>query len=329
MAWSQEFSADSLLIWADNVFVLASSAETLQTRLNDIEAAFGALRLSFSSDSLEVLANPHVPEHPPFRLHGSGQEFSLVPSMRVLGVRLDSVASTSTQVSFRLAEAQKVYGRLRPLLGCRRIPAPERIFRFYQAVGASAVFGAGLWTLGRTTRQQIEAQELRWLRCMGHVRKGEDEPWIPFYRRRRREAERLRRLNGFETIWHRACSAVHGWAGHLQRHPTSPPARAAGWRDDTWWRATQAMGAALDFANTTSWRHPTTNWRRASWTPLWDCFGPEWQTRATDRELWFRCRHRFHEWCASRYGGTPPDRRAPKRRRPPAADVRRVRPRAQ
>lgn len=50
-----------MLIWADNVFVIAASEAALRSRLDDIHRALLDLGLVFSDSSVELLRNEHFP----------------------------------------------------------------------------------------------------------------------------------------------------------------------------------------------------------------------------------------------------------------------------
>ena len=91
----------SLLIWADNVFVLADSWDKLQRRVRRVEELFGQLALRFSTSSLELVASVAARQlrdqarsstdtgwQGPVRL-SDGREFREPPQMVALGVALD------------------------------------------------------------------------------------------------------------------------------------------------------------------------------------------------------------------------------------------------
>ena len=119
----------------------------------------------------------------------------------MLGVMLDDRGFTRAMVDFRLRAAQRVWGRLRHLLCSRSLEPDLRIRRFYQTVIASATYGAGLWNPTTSVYTLLDAQELRWVRAMTGLHRHRGEEWVPFYRRRKAAAERLRDLPGTRTPW--------------------------------------------------------------------------------------------------------------------------------
>lgn len=287
-----------------------SDPEELAWRLEDLTNALARIRLKWSSSSLEFLIGAAAAPVPPPVLTSSRQEFHTVDTLRVLGVMVDSRGSTHTQLEFRLREANKVWGRTRHLL-CDRSLAPALcVQRFYQTVGTSATYGCGMWAPTSTLFNSIEAQELRWLRAMTGVRKNPGEEWVPFYRRRRAAANRLRTLNGRWTLWHRVCRSVHGLHGHWARHPHVPAAVALGWRGSDWWRTQQDLHVS-GLGTEDDWRHPSQNWTRAAGTLVTNFLGPEWRHTAQDRAVWKHTERSFVRWCCDRVATDPPSRRRP------------------
>lgn len=286
VAWSAEFSRFPLLVWADNFYVIASDAAELHRRVNELAEALQAISLAFSTDSLEVLVGEAAPAlSAPLSLTRTDQPFRVVPALRVLGTLLDSRGSTRTMAAHRLREAQKVWARTRHLLCAQCLPPALRVKRFYQTVGASALYGAGLWTPNATLFRILEGQELRWMRAMTGLRKAPGEEWIPFHRRRRSAAEALRDSQGRWTLWHRACHSVHGLFGHLSRHQDLPAGAALGWRGADWWRIVQELHDAGTESDGT-WRHPHRNWVRAADTSLVTFHGADWRAKAAQRREW-------------------------------------------
>ena len=57
LSWCPDFT-DHMLIWADNVWLIASDAEGLRRRVEDVVRTFRELHREFSDSSLEVLTSP-------------------------------------------------------------------------------------------------------------------------------------------------------------------------------------------------------------------------------------------------------------------------------
>ena len=167
-----ELQRAGLFVWADNLFVVSDSWDKLCVRLREVEAKFGELDLRFSTSSLEVLASPAGAARPraPARF-ADGRAFTEKDAIVVLGIKIDSRASTDTMLQHRLAAARAMWTRVGGMLANRRLPWTERARRMYTSVGASLLWGAGIWTLSQNLQNKISAQETRWLRWLsGHVR---------------------------------------------------------------------------------------------------------------------------------------------------------------
>lgn len=117
------------------------------------------------------------------------------------------------------------------------------------------------------------------------------------------------------SLFNKACAASHGWHGHLAKHPASPTAAVAEWRDARWWRTTQDVASAS--AVRTGWRHPRRGWARAPEHALCAWVGPDWSDTAQDKaKLGTRNATRWYN------GATEP---TPPGSRPEAATSTRVR----
>lgn len=81
-------------------------------------------------------------------LRRAAQTFTAVDSLRVLGIRLNVEGVADEMIAHREREAPNVRQRHRAFLCPRNSPARERVARLHQTVGASALYGAGMWTPG-------------------------------------------------------------------------------------------------------------------------------------------------------------------------------------
>ena len=81
-----------------------------------------------------------------------------------------------------LGQGRKMFGKLRPMLCCPRIPEEERIKTFYNTVASSVLWCSGCWIPSTKTQQLISIWETSWLRCMLGGRKAQDVPWVDWFR---------------------------------------------------------------------------------------------------------------------------------------------------
>ena len=109
-----------------------------------------------------------------------GMEFSWVQILVVLVCYLDASGSTETQVKGRLDQGRKMFGKLRPMLCCSRIPEEERIKTFYTTVASSVVVEFGwLDPVDQNTAAYLHpGNQVAPLYAGG--REAQDVPWIGF-----------------------------------------------------------------------------------------------------------------------------------------------------
>jgi hypothetical protein len=179
--WCPEWQAFSLQVWADNLFLVADSVQLAASRARAVEARLAAFGIGLGSDSLEILVNEAA------RSHRLGAELQLragrlveVEQLRVLGVLLDRTGSTPTQIRHRLRVAVAIWQRWKHVL-CSRAPFAKRLAKLDQAVGGSALFGAGAWALSAATATTLRIASNRWARLM-LGRKPPEQDWLAWIR---------------------------------------------------------------------------------------------------------------------------------------------------
>ena len=160
-----------------------------------------------------------------------------------------------------LGPGRKMFGKLRPMLCCPRIPEEERIKRFTPRWLQVSCGVRVAWIPSTKTQQLISIQETRWLRCMLGGRKAQDVPWVDWFRTTKRSAQALRCKLNLPSLWQRAWAAVYGWAGHVARKDSSHPGHAAiRWRNAEWWEIMKSTGVG---SRDQTWRHRRRNWVRS------------------------------------------------------------------
>ena len=314
LRWAPELERHSILVWADNIFIVADDPQEVERRARDLERAFASKRLRFGDASLHALSNRFAQQQ--VMSTAEGQIFKHVDKFEVLGNMLDAYGSSDTLVAHRLQQARKVFGRLAGLLTSPDIPTRDRLRAFYTTVGASVLWCAGCWVPSCRIQQALSGQESRWLRRMTAPRRAPDQDWVEWLRTGKRYAHKLRIDEHLPALWHRAAAAVHGWAGHVARKPDGHPARdTILWRSAVWWRITQAVGAQT---SDPGWRHPRQNWR-AGWEKIMvDTYHEEWwNDAAEDREAWRARSQSFVRSWVQRWGGPQVAGRIRCRRRDP------------
>ena len=289
-------------MWADNIFLVSSFIADIRKRTQEIAHVFGKKDLRFNQSSLEILPSKTAEKEATRILLNEGMEFSWVRVLVVLGCYLDGSGSTETQVKGRLEQGRKMFGKLRPLLCCPRIPEEERIKTFYTTVASSVLWGSGCWIPSTKAQQLISIQENRWLRCMLGGRKSQDVLWVDWFRTTKRSAHASRCRLNLPSLWHRALAAVYGWAGHVARKDASHPGHAAIlWRDVKWWEIMKSTGAG---SRDQTWRHRRKNWVRSFEHGLSKILGMNWWEVANlGRSSWKEGKCKFIHDAVRCWGG--------------------------
>ena len=122
VSWAPEWKPFEILVWADNIFLVSSSIIDIVQRTQDIANVFGKRDLRFNQKSLEILSSKTAEKEVTRVWLNERMEFSWVPVLVVLGCYLDGSGSTETQIQGRLEQGRKMFGKMRPLLCCSRIP---------------------------------------------------------------------------------------------------------------------------------------------------------------------------------------------------------------
>lgn len=178
---SCELAAWLLLVWADNLLVLASMAEGLPAKCKAYEQALPKPRPTSFRKLIGGAAQSPRP---------SATVADSIAGRRTgcLGVRLDHCGSTKTMGAHRLEVATKDWGRWRHLLGAPALAVHTHMHKTYETVVASALWVSPLWAASSCLHGTLTSAEQRWTRCVAGCRTTPDEEWIPYYRRKKAAA---------------------------------------------------------------------------------------------------------------------------------------------
>jgi len=301
--WAAELEELTILIWADNVYILGGNMEVLQERVTAIVRAADKWRLRWGDASLEVLMSKKFEEEcgeGEMRLEGAaGQIFQVVQRMEVLGITVDSRGDTGIAREGRNASAMKVWWSQRPLLLAEAVPLAKRMRRWYDTVGASQLFGCGGWSPNKRSCDALLARELFHLRQISGERRKKDEEWGAWMRRSAKAVHDARATAGLLSLAHVFLSRYHSWLGHVSRAGRqgrwSPVSSVLDWRSLEWWRQVQR-----DFPRAASrngflgGRHSSSRtWQLSVEVAVEEVFGVDWRVLAQDRDEWRCSRRRF------------------------------------
>ena len=297
LPWAPEFEEWSIVVFADNWYLLGTTIDCLQRRARIVERVWTTLGHTFGSGSLEILPNE------PAKIQlgdgmlqctlSDGRPFKEVQKLVALGVAIDNKGSTEAAVGHRVAMATRLWWGCKGFLTNKKVQIADRIRSFYNTVGSSLLFGSGGWTPSKALANNLGVREGLWIRQILGLQRRENEDWVGFWRRQYHRAHKARARAGLASFAHRQWMSHHGWLGHLCRlretDKTTLAAAAQKWKDTTWWRHAKAAGAVVHNWADNTWRHkrPGRLCKRLE-EELCDHYGDNWEDRAIDRQEWWK-----------------------------------------
>lgn len=180
-----------------------------------------SLGLRFGDDSLEVLDN-FGDGDPVEDWMVEGRRFRRVRSLTVLGVALDSVASTAHMVAHRIRKSEAVWQRCGAALRDGTLFAATRWRLWLDTVGTSVLWGSAVWRPTSTLQQMLTAFEARAGRRMLQITRRSTEDWLVYFRRRRTAVTTMQRAAARDTLFQMCGRTVHRWMGHVARTRVDP-----------------------------------------------------------------------------------------------------------
>ena len=215
--WCPEWGNGSLLVWADNIYVITDSVQKATARTRQVEDRLFQWGIKLGGDSFEMLVNEKA------QLYKFGVELKMragtvkeVRQLKALGTMLDDKGSTEGQLRHRLQAAAVVWVRWRSVLCNSSAPLYRRLAKLDQTVGNSTLFGAGAWALSASSLSTLKVAGNRWARFM-QGRKPESSTWLGHLSKCNKRVLQARRIHQIPDWSTRALRAVHGWHGHLAR----------------------------------------------------------------------------------------------------------------
>ena len=209
------------VIWADNVYLVASSVAEMNVMVQQSTDALYHLGLQWKLDSLEFMLGSALQGHNAVvQVHlrdGAVLAFKQAVAMTVLGVSLDHAGCTQTSLDHRLLQAEGVYWKnLSTLHG--RGGALEKMQAWYTTAVPSAMHGCSSWALTKHTATRLRRWELKFLRRVFKMRRRPLEGRHAYNVRTARWLDKIRNDNSIPHLHHRVFTAIC----------------QAAWREKTW-----------------------------------------------------------------------------------------------
>lgn len=217
----------SLLLFADDIVLLAESEADLQRSLAAVESWCRRWRLELNASKSEVMV---VNGALAGTITCAGQPLKLVSQFRYLGLVLNDECDWSATIDHALTKAKKASHRLSRLLRLQILSVQTRLLLWNSLVRPILEYGAAIWWADKKQLKALESVQLSALRIILDCKVGVD-------------ALAIRAELGSHTLQSRLDSYVLKYVGRIACMPShrlvkqtaaSPPpvttARRRGWR---------------------------------------------------------------------------------------------------
>ena len=288
-------------IWADNIFIVASSVEQLHVMFDMLTDKLYAIFLKWKTEELTFITGSNitgVSDRVVQMPDGKSATVRWCTEMQVLGVMLDQKGDTLASMSHRLSKAEGAYGSMAAMLRDPKVPVKERLSAWCRGPVTSALYGAGGWSLTSHTLSDLRRWENKHIRRFLRMRQmSADEHRMEYYRRTNLTIHDLLAKHGLKPIYLRVIKTQHTWTlrwWSFTLDDGAQPLRAyMNLRPAADWANTSDMMTQLDYNNRTSWRHQHSG-RRLQWEDFPNACWPQWRTVLNESSAaWLGQRHSF------------------------------------
>ena len=289
------------IIWADNVWLLATCPEDLQKMINSLADIFHHHSLEWKLDSLMFIDSLEGAEEI-LTTNVDGKQVSIpyVDGMPVLGTWLDRKGATSPSVGYRLSKASKMFWSQKALFTDKCLPLSARLDNFASRVVPRALHGASSWAWSKSLYWRLQRWESQMLRMILGSRRRPAEDWMSWIKRATAYARKQYTKLGHKSLAELYLQSLHRLAGRVGRSLRSERvpiflADAITWKDTAWWHQTQRIGYT-DGVDAGRWRHAAGwNGRKKKWDmPLVYHYGDTWM-HCSGTEGWQKSQGNFVE----------------------------------
>ena len=178
-----------LLAWMDDVYVLASSPDELQSMIREICLATAPAGLKLQPDKCMWSTNVGSCTA---ELSVQGLPLQRVPSsegLEILGTLVCLNGDNGPELDARVTKAWRAFWANAPLLNPR--VHPHRRLKLLESIVTPCVlWGAGALTATAQQLQRLDVTHRAMAASILRIRLKTGEPWVPWFRRSRREAGR-------------------------------------------------------------------------------------------------------------------------------------------
>ena len=237
-----------VMAWMDDIYLLASSQKGLTKMLGDVQRAFPAVGLQLQPG--KCVWTTTQPDH-----EGGDIILGGVPMVRsprqsglvMLGAHIPFWGNNEEEVNARLSSAWKCFFLHSPMLLCPDAPFPERLRILASTVTPVVSWGLETAALTKKGQKDLDVAHVSMVSAIIGRRRAPGEPWLAWYKRRRREARKVLGTMGL-LLWSQTLKLrVLAWSHKVaNKCPSSYLAKVSLWRNLAWWRQRQQAIAAQE-----------------------------------------------------------------------------------
>lgn len=237
-----------ILLFADDIVIVAEDAQTLQVALDDWKEALEGNGLRISRSKTEYLFMPFSDSDAPSPdIYLDNEVLPKCNKFKYLGSAISSSATCHEDVSARVQTAWMKWHQLTGVLCDKRMPLHLKGRIHKSVIRPAMLFASECWTMFEQFNKKLEASEMKMLRLARGVTKLD-----------RIRSEKIRESMGvMESIADKLEERQLKWYGHVKRR-----------ENDENYIVTQAARLNDDYVPPRSRGRPRNNWRRQMETKL-------------------------------------------------------------
>ena len=298
-----EFDGKGLVnhaIWADNVYLFASSGHELESMFKMLTETIYKNDLKWKAAELCFINGTNDGDFGDIEVHTPDGMMILknMSEIKVLGVLIDQRGSADGSIDFNLARADGAYGSIAKLLKDKKVPVEERLRAWCRGPVGSALYGAGGWALSKHNIHKLRRWEFNHIRAFLKMKRTSDEEGhCEFNRRTNRRIYELFVKYAMDPIYVKVAKRMFNWAKTWWTFTLDDLSRPLfdymNCRPAAEWENTRAENAEWDHKNLTGWRHQHSG-RRLQWEDGLNSALQDWRTcLEEDPEKWHTHRRQF------------------------------------
>ena len=228
--------------YADDIVVLARTPKELQVMLAEVIAGFHEIGLGVGAEKTHWTSGPERLAH---SITVEGHEIAWESTLTFVGVVLDFSGNSWAAMRHRMGRGMEVWRKWEPLLTAPWLAARRRADLLLTSVGASVLWGSGVWSTTKTQRQALDSWWARLHSSAMRLRRHPDEVIGHWWRRMHRTGHAAIQALG-APIAQCALLQAHRWGGHVARlEPEHFLSSAVRCRSMQWWRWKQSVHSSM------------------------------------------------------------------------------------